>query len=92
MFTPNVAKSGAWWGADSRREATRSGKSIMSKGEDLDLIGTSEITLVGQHTDEILNLAQFPLQYGGFSSCYRTEAGVMARMCAALFACTSFEK
>jgi len=45
------------------------------EGEDLDLIATAEITLVGFHTDEILEVKDLPKKYVGFSSCYRTEAG-----------------
>ncbi|MEK7619384.1 MAG: serine--tRNA ligase [Patescibacteria group bacterium] len=75
MFTPNVAKERCVVGCGFQARSDKERQIYHVEGEDLDLIGTSEITLVGQHTDEILNLAQFPLQYGGFSSCYRTEAG-----------------
>ncbi len=43
--------------------------------DDLYLTGTSEVALAGYHSDEILDLANGPLRYAGWSSCYRREAG-----------------
>ncbi|GAA3705887.1 serine--tRNA ligase [Zhihengliuella alba] len=43
--------------------------------DDLYLTGTSEVALAGYHADEILDLAESPLRYAGWSSCYRREAG-----------------
>ncbi len=41
--------------------------------DDLYLVGTSEVALAGYHSNEIL--AELPLRYAGFSSCFRREAG-----------------
>ncbi|MGC5224873.1 serine--tRNA ligase [Micromonospora sp. DT81.3] len=43
--------------------------------DDLYLVGTSEVALAGYHKDEILDLADGPLRYAGWSTCYRREAG-----------------
>ncbi|HEX4729210.1 MAG TPA: serine--tRNA ligase [Jatrophihabitans sp.] len=43
--------------------------------DDLYLVGTSEVALAGYHSDEILDAAELPLRYAGFSSCFRREAG-----------------
>ncbi|MGX7677300.1 serine--tRNA ligase [Jatrophihabitans sp. DSM 45814] len=43
--------------------------------DDLYLVGTSEVALAGFHANEILNAADLPLRYAGFSSCFRREAG-----------------
>jgi len=43
--------------------------------DDLYLVGTSEVALAGFHSDEILDAADLPLRYAGFSSCFRREAG-----------------
>jgi len=43
--------------------------------DDLYLVGTSEVALAGYHSNEILDLADLPLRYAGFSSCFRREAG-----------------
>jgi len=39
------------------------------------LIGTSEVSVMGYHSDEVLEAEQLPLKYIGFSPCYRREAG-----------------
>jgi seryl-tRNA synthetase len=41
--------------------------------DDLYLVGTSEVALAGYHANEIL--ADLPVRYAGFSSCFRREAG-----------------
>ena len=43
--------------------------------DDLYLVGTSEVALAGYHSDEIIDLSDGPLQYTGWSSCFRREAG-----------------
>ncbi len=43
--------------------------------DDLYLTGTSEVALAGYHRDEIIDLADEPLRYAGWSTCYRREAG-----------------
>lgn len=47
----------------------------LDKDDDLYLTGTSEVALAGYHSDEILDLADGPLRYAGWSTCYRREAG-----------------
>jgi seryl-tRNA synthetase len=47
----------------------------LDKDDDLYLVGTSEVALAGYHQGEILDPAQLPLRYAGFSSCFRREAG-----------------
>jgi seryl-tRNA synthetase len=39
------------------------------------LAGTAEVPLMGMHSDEILEMKDFPIKYLGFSPCYRREAG-----------------
>lgn len=43
--------------------------------DDLYLTGTSEVALAGYHRDEIIELANEPMRYAGWSTCYRREAG-----------------
>ncbi|HOB30178.1 MAG TPA: serine--tRNA ligase [Bacillota bacterium] len=45
------------------------------EGENLGLVGTSEIPLAAIHADEILSEDDLPLKYVGISPCYRTEVG-----------------
>lgn len=45
------------------------------EADDLFLVGTSEVPLAGYYMDEILDLSDGPIRFGGISSCYRREAG-----------------
>ncbi len=45
------------------------------EADDFYLVGTAEVPLAAYHSDEILDGAQLPLRYMGFSPCFRREAG-----------------
>lgn len=45
------------------------------EGEDLYLVGTSEVAMAAYHSDEILDGRSLPLRYAAFSPCFRKEAG-----------------
>ena len=45
------------------------------EGQDMYLVGTSEVPMAAYHSDEILDPGQFPLRYAAFSPCFRKEAG-----------------
>ncbi len=45
------------------------------EGEDLYLVGTSEVPMAAYHSDEILDPTTLPLRYAAFSPCFRKEAG-----------------
>jgi seryl-tRNA synthetase len=45
------------------------------EGEDLYLVGTSEVPMAAYHSDEILDRSRLPLRYSAFSPCFRKEAG-----------------
>ncbi|HEX5087537.1 MAG TPA: serine--tRNA ligase [Nocardioides sp.] len=45
------------------------------EGEDLYLVGTSEVPMAAYHSDEILDASALPLRYAAFSPCFRKEAG-----------------
>ncbi|MBW2714921.1 MAG: serine--tRNA ligase [Deltaproteobacteria bacterium] len=61
-------------------------------GTDLDLIGTSEITLGGIHADALLDEANLPLRMAGISHCFRTEAGSAGRESKGLYRVHQFSK
>ena len=91
MMTPDVAK-----------EAVLLGKGFLPRGpekqvyyvegEDLALIGSSEITLLGYHMDEMLPAEEMPKKYTAFSHCYRTEAGSYGRESYGLYRVHQFSK
>lgn len=75
VITPNVAKERNVVGCGFQARSDKERQIYHIEGEDLDLVGTAEITLVGMHTDEILDLKSLPKKYAGYSSCYRQEIG-----------------
>lgn len=75
MITPNMVKERNMVGCGFQARSDIERQIYQVAGEDLDLIATAEITLVGQHTDEVIHEKDLPKKYGGFSYCYRTEAG-----------------
>jgi seryl-tRNA synthetase len=61
-------------------------------GGELFLVGTSEIPLSALHRDEILDAASLPLRYGGFSTCFRREAGTYGKDTRGIFRVHQFDK
>ncbi len=45
------------------------------EGEDMYLVGTSEVPMAAYHSDEILDAKTLPRRYAAFSPCFRKEAG-----------------
>ena len=64
----------------------------MIEGHDLCLIGTAEITLGGMLAGQILRKEELPLRLGGFSHCFRTEAGAHGRESRGLYRVHQFSK
>lgn len=62
------------------------------EGEDLALIGTSEVTLAGLHYDEVFTLDKLPTRYAGSSTCYRTEASSSTKDDKGIFRVHEFKK
>jgi seryl-tRNA synthetase len=62
------------------------------EGTDLSLIGTAEITTLGYHKDEILDLSNGPKRYAAISHCFRTEAGAYGRTSKGLYRVHQFTK
>ena len=59
---------------------------------DLSMIATAEITLAGQHVDEIIEERDLPMRYAGLSHCFRTEAGSHGRASRGLYRVHQFTK
>src|SRR4051812_26815898 len=60
--------------------------------DDLYLVGTSEVALASLHAGEILEGADLPLRYAGFSSCFRREAGAAGKDTRGIFRVHQFDK
>lgn len=75
VITPNVAKEQNVIGCGFQARSDKERQIYHIEGEDLDLIATAEITLVGQHADTVFAQSDLPKKYVGYSSCYRYERG-----------------
>ena len=60
--------------------------------DDLYLAGTSEVALASLHAGEILDAADLPLRYAGFSPCFRREAGSAGKDTRGIFRVHQFDK
>jgi seryl-tRNA synthetase len=60
--------------------------------DELYLVGTSEVALASLHREEILPVAELPLRYAGFSSCFRREAGAAGKDTRGIFRVHQFDK
>ncbi len=99
-----LAKNGftLWLTPDLAREKFYLGTGYLPRGEeaqtyviegtDLGLIATSEVTLVGIHSDEIMNEADLPKLYAGYSHCFRQEAGTYGKYSKGLYRVHQFTK
>ena len=60
--------------------------------DDAYLVGTSEVPLAALHMDEIIDAAELPLRYAGFSTCFRREAGTYGKDTRGIIRVHQFDK
>jgi seryl-tRNA synthetase len=60
--------------------------------DELYLVGTSEVALASLHAGEILEAADVPRRYSGFSPCFRREAGAAGKDTRGIFRVHQFDK
>jgi seryl-tRNA synthetase len=60
--------------------------------DDLYLVGTSEVSLVSIHSDEVLAAEELPIRYAGMTTCFRREAGNYGRDTRGLYRVHQFQK
>ena len=92
MIWPNLvneaAMTGTWFFPAEKKDIY-----TVNPGEDgLFLIGTSEVTMVSQHTNETIQIEDLPLRYVSFSQCYRREAWTYGKDTHWLIRLHQFEK
>jgi len=61
-------------------------------GDELYLVGTSEVSLAALHGDEILEASELPRRYAGISTCFRREAGAAGKDTRGIFRVHQFDK
>jgi seryl-tRNA synthetase len=62
------------------------------EADGLFLTGTSEVSLASLHMGEILERAELPLRYTGFSTCFRRESGAAGKDTRGMFRVHQFNK
>ncbi|MBT6143451.1 serine--tRNA ligase [bacterium] len=62
------------------------------EGEDMSLVGTAEITMLGYHSNEVIDLSNGPKIVAAISSCFRKEAGSYGRTSMGLYRVHQFKK
>ncbi len=62
------------------------------ENDGLNLVGTSEVPLAALHMDEVVDEADLPLRYVGYSSCFRREAGAAGKDTRGIFRVHQFDK
>ncbi len=60
--------------------------------DDLYLVGTAEVPLAALHMSEILDEADLPMRYAGYSTCFRREAGSYGKDLGGMFRVHQFDK
>ena len=60
--------------------------------DELFLVGTSEVSLAALHADQIMDAGELPKRYGGFSTCFRREAGAAGKDTRGIFRVHQFGK
>jgi seryl-tRNA synthetase len=62
------------------------------EGDELFLVGTSEVSLASLHAGDILEAESLPRRYAGISTCFRREAGAAGKDTRGIFRVHQFDK
>lgn len=89
--TPDLAHKDILEGAGFNPRGTET-QIYNIENSDLSLIGTAEITVLGYHADEVIDLENGPIKYVALSHCFRTEAGSYGRTSKGLYRVHQFTK
>jgi seryl-tRNA synthetase len=92
MTVPHMVNSRTAAGTGYAPKGADDNDQYITMGDELVLIGTSEMSLTGYHADEILEEKDLPILYAGLSPCYRKEAGTYGKHTRGLFRVHQFNK
>jgi seryl-tRNA synthetase len=90
VIPPVLVREPAMYGTGMLPDAE--GQVYTTAEDDLYLVGTSEVPLAGLHLGEIVDEAQLPLHYAGYSTCFRREAGSYGKDLGGMFRVHQFDK
>ncbi|MFH0857780.1 MAG: serine--tRNA ligase [Candidatus Magasanikbacteria bacterium] len=91
LETPDVAKQEILIGAGFNPRGAET-QVYNIEGTDLCLIGTAEISTLGYHANEVLDLSHGPIKYAAISHSFRTEAGAYGKTSKGLYRVHQFTK
>jgi len=92
MTVPALVNSRTASGTGFAPRSSEQSDEYYIEGEDLSLIATAEIPITGYHADEIIDEADLPLMYAGYSPSFRKEAGTYGKHNRGLFRVHQFNK
>jgi seryl-tRNA synthetase len=90
VIPPVLVREQAMFGTGMLPDAE--GQTYTTREDDLYLVGTAEVPLAAIHLGEILDEAQLPLHYAGYSTCFRREAGSYGKDLGGMFRVHQFDK
>jgi seryl-tRNA synthetase len=90
MITPALVLPAAMEGTGFLGQAEENVYRVES--DDMYLVGTSEVPLAAYHSDEIIAVADLPLRYAGWSTCFRREAGSYGKDTTGIIRVHQFDK
>jgi len=72
MIVPTIVRPQHFYGTG---HLPNEAEDIFKTQDDDYLVGTSEVPVMGFHSDEVMDKGELPKKYIGFSPCFRREAG-----------------
>jgi seryl-tRNA synthetase len=90
VIPPVLVREQAMFGTGMLPDAE--GQTYTTREADLYLVGTAEVPLAAIHLGEILDEAELPLHYAGYSTCFRREAGSYGKDLGGMFRVHQFDK
>lgn len=79
MLPPMLVRERAMYGTGFFPADKNEIYKVNESEDELYLVGTAEVPLASYHADETIAVAEKPLKYFGFSSCFRREAGAAGK-------------
>lgn len=73
LLAPSLAREENFWGTGYFPQGIE--EVYRMRDDDMALVGTAEVSVMGMFKDEVLENAEFPKKFIAFSPCFRREAG-----------------
>lgn len=89
MMAPSLVKESALSGTGYLPQQK---DEVYGVGDDMYLAGTSEVSIMNYHSNELLKQEDLPIKYMGFSPCFRTEIGSYGKDTQGIFRVHEFMK